>query len=347
MRFLLPSALWLLLLLPCLVCAYFVLQRRRKQALRYASLALIRDALTQGHRLRAHLPGLLFLAAIAVSVLAIARPAAVVSTPSHQRTIVLAMDVSLSMAAEDVAPNRLAAAQAAARTFIASQPRDVRIAVVAFAGHADLVQPPTADHAQAIQAIDHLQLQHHTAIGSGVIAALLTIFPDEGFASNWDIFGSGHVPAADPIPRKREGDAARPQVITPGSHPSAAIVLLTDGRDTFGLPASKVAKFAAERGVRVYTVGFGRPGTTLMDVDGEAADVSFDESALKTLAAGTRGEYFHASTAHELKNVYRNLSGRVVLTKTGTELSALAAAAAAILMLAAGMLSLARSNPLA
>src|SRR5512139_3759252 len=180
MGFLWPQALWLLLAVPLLVGVYLhTLKRRKKAALRLASVGLVRDAMAGLSRLRRHLPPLVFLLALTALIVAIARPTAVITLPSEQRTIVLALDVSLSMRAADVGPNRLAAAREAAKAFVAEQPDDVRIGIVAFAGSASLVQSPTRDRKDLIVAIDQLQLQRHTAIGSGIIVALATIFPDE------------------------------------------------------------------------------------------------------------------------------------------------------------------------
>lgn len=348
MRFIWTQALWLFLALPCVVGVYIVAWRRRHSALRYPSIRLVREAIDTRNRLRPHIPALFLLGALVLCLIAIARPAAIVTTPSQERTIMLAIDVSLSMAAEDIKPSRLQAAQAAAKAFIASQPADVRIGVVAFAGHAYLMQPPTVDHPKASIAIDRLQLQHNTAVGSGLLAALITLFPDDRFADNYDIFGSGSLPVAgDPLRLDRD-QAAAPALDAapaPGAHPSAAIVILTDGADNAGMPSDKAAQFAAERGVRVYTVGFGKPGTT-QTLDGKAMEVGFDEAALKRIAADTRGEYFSAATAQKLNHVYHDLQSRIVLRKTGMELSALFAAAAAILVLIAGGLSLAWCAPI-
>jgi len=292
-------------------------------------------------------PALFLFGAIVLGLIAVARPAAVVTAPSHERTIVLAIDISLSMAAEDVQPNRLAAAQAAAKAFIASQPDDVRIGIVAFASHAYVVQPPSVDRRSASATIDRLQLQHHTAIGSGLVGALMSIFPDDRFAEEYDILGlPSNAVAGDPLRLDRDRVAERlPRApVEPVKDPSAAIVLLTDGADTGGMPTERAAQFAAERGVRVYTVGFGKPGTTQIQ-DGHARESGFDEVTLRKIASSTRGEYFPATTAQQLNHVYRDLRGRIVLRKTGMELSALFAAAAAILVMIAGGLSLAWSGP--
>ena len=191
MSFLAPQYLWLLAFVPAFVVLYFlVLARRKKAALRYASLALVKEALGAGQRLRRHLPPLLLLLAVSGMLLAVARPTAVITLPSEQRTIILAIDVSLSMRATDVEPNRLAAAQEAAKAFIQQQPPDVRLGIVSFAGTALLVQSPTHNREDVVAAIDRLELQRHTAIGSGIIVSLATLFPDDGIDLESMIFGS-------------------------------------------------------------------------------------------------------------------------------------------------------------
>ncbi len=181
MKFLWPEMLWLLLMVPALVAAYFFLLRRKKEdALRYASLSMVKEAMGAGQRFRRHIPPLLFLVALIAMIVAIARPAAVVTLPSQHQTIILAMDVSGSMRATDVEPNRISAAQAAAKAFVAEQPSSVLIGVVSFAATASVVQPPTHNREDILAAIDRFQLQRGTAIGSGIIVSLATIFPEEG-----------------------------------------------------------------------------------------------------------------------------------------------------------------------
>lgn len=347
MTFLWLHALWLLLVLPGLTGVYFVLLHRRNPALRYPTLSQIGAAMTPASRLRRHLPALLLMMSLVASVIAVARPTTVLTLPSEQRTIVLAIDVSLSMAVEDVRPSRIAAAKAAATSFANSLPRDVKLGVIAFAGDADLVQTPTLDHGVAIAAIEDLQLRPGTALGSGVIGSLLTLFPDSGIGGNYDIFGMGRSPLP---PEPSGGDAlhevARPYTAVPaGSYTAAAIILLTDGRSTTGPLPSTAAKLAAQRGVRVYTVGFGQPHTTHVEMEGQTVDVSFDADTLERIASATGAEYFHASTAEELNTVYRRLNGRIAMERQETEVTALLAALAALL-LAAAALSAAWFGPL-
>jgi Ca-activated chloride channel family protein len=333
--------LWLLAAAPALVGAYVLLLRRKKRgALRYASLGLVRDAMGPGQRIRRHIPPLVFLAAMIAAVVAIARPTALITLPSEQRTIILAIDVSLSMRAADIEPNRLAAAQAAAKAFVEEQPVDVRIGIVSFAGTASLVQQPTQNREDLVAAIERLYLQRHTAIGSGIIVSLAAVFPDAGIDLESAIFGRAFArERANAIEGTRKNEKQTFQPVPPGSYPSAAIILLTDGRRTTGPNPIEAAKMAAERGVRVYTVGFGTVGGGTVDIDGWSIYMRFDEETLKAIAETTRAQYFHAGSAADLRKVYESLNARFVLEKKETEIAALFAAAAALLALAAAALS--------
>jgi len=330
MSFLWSGMLWLLLAVPVLVGAYaLLLARKKKAALRYASLGLIKDAMGPGQRIRRHVPPLLFLLAMIATIVAIARPSVVITLPSEERTIILAIDVSLSMRATDVKPSRLAAAQSAAKAFVEEQPPDLRIGIVSFAGTAAVVQPPTRDRKDLVAAIDRFQLQRHTAIGSGIILSLATIFPDEGLDLESVLFGSrGARESARGAPidgaRKAEKKPFKP--VAPGSYSPAAIILLTDGRATTGPEPLEAAKMAADRGVRVYTVGFGTPEGGEVGFEGWSVFMRFDEETLKAIAEITRAEYFYAGSAADLKKVYEALTARLVLEKKETEIAALFAA---------------------
>lgn len=341
MSYLWPEMLWLLLAAPALVGAYvFLLRRKQRSALRYASLSLVKDAIGPGQRIRRHVPPALFLAAMIAALLAIARPSAIVTLPSEQRTIILAIDVSLSMRATDVQPNRLAAAQAAAKAFVAEQPADVRIGIVSFAGTASLVQQPTQNRDDLLAAIDRLQLQRHTAIGSAVIVSLAAVFPDEDIDLESAIFGRGFArDRGAPIEGSRRSEKKPFQPVPPGSYASAAIILLTDGRRTTGPDPVDAAKMAAERGVRVYTVGFGTAAGSAVDIDGWSVYMRFDEDTLKAIAEVTRAQYFHAGNAADLRKVYEALNAKFVLERKETEITAFFVAAAAALALASAALS--------
>lgn len=340
MTFLWPSMLWLLLIVPALVAGYFyVLRRKQKSALRYASLSMVKEALGAGQTLRRHIPPLLFLVALTTMMLAIARPAAVVTLPTQHRTIILAMDVSGSMRATDVQPTRLAASQAAAKAFVADQPSNVRIGVVSFAGTAAVVQMPTQNRDDIVAAIDRFQLQRATAIGSGIIVSLATLFPDAGIDVSSLLYGRN---ARRGLPfdqsNKSENQTFKP--VPPGSYSSAAIILLTDGQRTTGPDSLEAAKMAADRGVRIFTVGFGTKGGETIGFEGWSMRVRLDEETLKAIASVTRGEYFYAGTANDLKKVYESLNARFLLEKKDMEISALFAAAAAVTALVSGVLSL-------
>ena len=334
MTFIWPEMLWALLALPLLVALYaWLLSRRKKTALRYASLSLVKEALGARGAWRRHVPPALLLLALTALLLAAARPAAVIALPSQSQTIMLAMDVSGSMRATDVQPNRLVASQEAAKAFIAELPRSVRIGVVAFAGTAAVVQAPTLSRDDVNASIDRFQLQRATAIGSGIVLSLATIFPDAGIDLG-QITGQRNMPPAP-------GDKPKPPFtpVAPGSYTSAAIILLTDGQRTTGPDPIEAAKMAADRGVRVYTVGIGTKDGETIAFEGWSMRVRLDEETLKNIANITRADYFYAGTAADLKKVYQGLSTRLVVEKKETEISALFAAFGALLVVVAAGLS--------
>src|SRR3954464_8465606 len=315
MNFLWPEALFLALAAPLLAIVFY--SRRPKTV----------PGMARAGRWQKHVPPALYFVALAVAALAAARPTALLTLPSQQRTIILSIDVSLSMRAADVLPTRIAAAQAAAKDFIKDQPGDVRLGIVSFAGTAAVIQQPTHDRDELVAAIDRLQLDRHTAIGSGIIIALAALFPNEGI----DVESFG---------KRGASKSAKPPV-PPGSNPNAAIILLTDGRRTIGPDPLQAARLAADHGVRVYTVGFGSAQGAPIQVEGYSIYMMFDEETLKAIAGLTNAEYFHATSGAELKKVYDNLTAKFVLQREQTEITAFFAAAAAALLIAAAGLSLA------
>ena len=339
MNFLWPQFLWLALALPVLVLLYlWLLRRKKKMAIRYASLSIVRDAMGVGQSVRRHIPPLLFLLAMATLVIAAARPLAVVMLPSNQQTIILAMDVSGSMRAADVQPNRLAAAQNAAKSFLKELPRTVKVGVVAFAGSAQVAQLPTTNREDLVTAIDSFQLQRGTATGNGLVMALSTLFPDAGIGI--DDFAPKSMQRGTPIEQAGKDTKKDFVPVTPGSYTSAAIIMLTDGQRTTGVDPLDAAKMAADRGVRVYTVGVGTVDGETIGFEGWSMRVRLDEDTLKAIANKTQAEYFYAGTAEDLKKVYETLSSRLTVEKKETEISALFALGAAALMLLSAGLSL-------
>ena len=339
MNFIWPQLLWLLLAVPLLVLSYlWLLRRKKKVTLRFASVALVKQAMGKGPGWRRHVPPTLLLAAITVLLVAAARPTAIVKLPSQQETIILAMDVSGSMRATDVLPTRLVAAQEAAKAFIKELPRNVRVGVVSFAGTAAVVQPPTQSREDVVAAIDRFQLQRGTAIGSGMVLSLATLFPDAGIDLS-------QITGARPMPGDKLGkaDKAKADVapVPPGSYSSGAIILLTDGQRTVGPDPMEAAKMAADLGVKVYSVGIGTKDGETIGFEGWSMRVRLDEDTLKNISNMTRAEYFYAGTADDLKKVYQSLSTRLVVEKKETEISSLFAALGALLVVLAAGLSVA------
>ena len=337
MKFLWPEALPLLLLVPVIAALYvWLLRRRKRAAVRYANLPLVREAMGRAAGWRRHVPPLLFLGALTALFVAVARPTAVITLPSQQDVVILAMDVSGSMRATDVEPNRLVASQNAAKAFIAQQPMTTRIGIVSFAGTAALVQPPTQNREELVAAIDRFQLQRATAIGSGIIVSLAAIFPDAGIDISQ--LTSGRDQRALPIDAAKKADKPPHQPVPPGSYASAVIILLTDGQRTTGPDPLDAAKMAADRGVRVFTVGVGTPQGEVIGFEGWSMRVRLDEDTLKKIAGITQGEYFYAGTAVDLKKIYQNLNTRLVFERKETEVSAMfAGLGAALALLAAGL----------
>lgn len=333
-----PQMLWLLLLIPALTVVWIRLVRSRAAlAARYAGLRLTgaAQAPTRWPALRRHLPAGLLLAALTLAIIGIARPRAAIVLPSQQQTILLAIDVSLSMRARDVEPNRMTAAKAAAKAFIEELPRDVKAGIVAFAGTASVVQRPTLNRDELLAAIDRLEMQRGTATGSALVVSLATVFPDEGIDIESMLFdGSQRGGTRPPAPAR---DAGKPRKaftpVEPGSYSSAAIILLSDGRRTTGVDPVAAARMAADRGVRVYTVGIGTLGGGEVDFGGMSVYMRLDEDALKMMAEVTLGEYRYAGTATDLRKVYQGLSTRLTLEKQRTEITFLLTGLAAVLAL--------------
>lgn len=349
MTFLWPSLLWNLLAVPLLVGLYIHLLRRRKAtAVRYASLSMVRQAAGGQATWRRHVPPALFLIGITVLLLAVARPAAVITLASQRAMVLLAMDVSGSMRAADVEPNRMVAAQNAAKEFIKGQPRDVRIGIVSFAGAAFLVQAPTTNKDDLNAAIDRFELQRGTAMGSGLLVSLQTIFPQETFqlpgfggagfggGGYGDPFGGS--PLGEPQPNAAKKPPPAP--VPPGSYASALIIVMTDGQTTTGPDPVEAGRLAADHGVRVFTIGFGSTDGEVVGFGGRYMRAQLDEESLKQVADMTKGQYFRAASAEELKKIYQGLNTQLIKERRETEITAFFAAAAAALMILAAALSM-------
>jgi len=338
MFFLWPQYLWLLPALALLPVAYLWLVRRRgRSALRFSSLGVVHAA-AAGRQWRRHLPPALLLVACFGLLLAAARPVARVSLPWARSTILLAMDISLSMRVSDVKPTRLVAAQEAAKLFLRDLPKDIEVGLVTFAGSSQVAQRATLDRESVVAAIDGFQMQMGTAVGNAIVLSLAELFPEHGIDLGEMTFGS-----------KAQGrsldDKARPppkqlKPVAPASYKSAAIILLSDGRRTTGVDTLEAAKMAAERGVRIDVVGLGTVEGDVSTPDGMAIYMKLDEPTLREVARMTGGEYHHAGTAEKLRSVYEGLGSRVQVMTRETELTGVLALISAVVAMTAAGLSL-------
>ena len=336
MQFLWPEFLWCLVLLPVLVMLYRRRMRRGPAARQLTALRLV----GAGPRWQRHVPPALFLVALTLALLALARPTAPVALPGSRSTILLAMDISRSMRVGDVQPSRMVAAQEAAKAFLAEVPRHIEVGLVTFAGTAQVAQRATIDRPALVGAIDAIQMQYGTAIGNAIVVSLAELFPDHGLDVGDMTFGARGMPRGlDDKAGKGKPPPKEVAPVPPGSYESAAIILLSDGRRTMGVDTLEAAKLAADRGVRIYVVGLGTAdGHTAMS-EGMGIYLQLDEPTLRSVAQITGGEYHHAGTAEALRSVYQKLGSRLQVSKRDTELTALLCLAAAILLAAGAGLS--------
>src|SRR5579859_7087694 len=356
MSLLWPGFLIALVLIPILVAMYvWILRRRRRLAVRYSSLSIVREAVGRQSRWRRHLPFAFFVVALGSLIIALGRPIAIVSVPTDQTTIILAIDVSGSMRFTDISPNRLSAAESAALSFIQQQQAKTQIGIVAFSGFAELLQQPTTDQ-QALEAtIDSLTVGRRTAIGSGILKAL-------------DAIGT-----IDPSVAPSVTDLSlEPTPVPKGDYAPDIIVVLTDGVSNAGPTPQDAAQQAADRGVRVYTIGFGTAngpsgnpfgrrgqgfGNQGFGNQGGLGNQSqggfggggqgfggfrrgIDDVTLKQVADMTGGAYYSAASADELQNVFQNLPTYLILKHETTEISVAFVALGAMLAAIALILAL-------
>ncbi|WP_048438535.1 VWA domain-containing protein [Caenimonas sp. SL110] len=337
MLFLWPQTLWLLLALPLLPVAYlWLLRRRGKAALRYSTLNIVSAA--AGSNWRRHIPPGLLLLALAAMLLAAARPMARIPLPWARSSIMLAMDVSLSMRVTDIKPTRLVAAQVAAKQFLRDLPKEIEVGLITFAGSSQVAQGTTLDREALVAAIDGFQMQMGTAVGNAIVLSLAEMFPDHGIDVGELTFGSRRTGRSLDDRNKPPPKEITP--VAPGSYKSGAIILLSDGRRTTGIDTLAAAKMAADRGVRIYVVGLGTVDGEASSIEGMPIYLKLDEPTLREVARMTGGEYHHAGTAEKLVHVYENLGSRMQVITRETELSGLFALASALLMFTAGLLSL-------
>lgn len=347
--FLSPEWLWLLVLLLPLPALYVLaLRRRATDALRFSDMDRVREAAAGRRAWRRHVPPALLFLALAAMLLAIARPSTVLTLPYQRATVVLAIDISGSMRAADILPDRITVAKEAARTFVAEQPRTTRVGLVAFSTSAMIAAEPTVVRDDVLAAIDDLRPQRFTAAGSGIVAALQAIFPEESLdVSNLStVRGEWAMPSLDePEPDDAsgsDGTAGTRRPVPPGSNAAAIIVLLSDGRTNTGVAPLDAARMAADLGVRVFTVGFGTLAGGTFDFGGGSMRTQLDEETLRGIAEISGGAYFLAKSADDLRKAYESLTTQFVAETRRTEVTALAAALAFLLLVLAVMLRIAR-----
>jgi Ca-activated chloride channel family protein len=348
MEFLAPSMLWLLLTLPLLILIYVLaLRRRKKDAVRFGSLLLMKQALRRAPNWRRHIPPLLFLLALAALMVALARPQMLVNLPARDGTVILLMDVSGSMKATDINPSRLDASKAAARAFMEKQPAGVRVGIVSFSDNASIVQPPTTNRDEVLRSINLLRPQRATAIGVGLLTALDAIFADDAEESMMAAYqyphqqqspGRGSSPPGVPTLTKPVLPTMTP--VPEGTYVPAIIILLTDGENNQYPPPLDIIDQIENRGVRIYTVGLGTPGGAVITNQGQSMRTRLDEATLEKAADLTGGEYYKASSAQDLHSIYENLGMQLVMRSERQEITWGFAAIAMNLFLIAGALSL-------
>ena len=334
MTFIWPIMLVSLLLIPLFVAFYLRRQRQRRENLaKYGSLGLIqesggRQAGGKGTGRRRHVPALLFMAALTVMLVALARPQAVVGIPRIESTVMLTFDVSGSMAAEDMQPNRMEAAKAAAREFVQRQPDTVKIGVAAFSDGGLAVQAPTNDQEAILAAIDRLSPERGTSLGNGILASLEAIL------------GKSQPPAESEDATGETTPVPTPTALPEGTFIPASIVLLSDGENTNAPDPLAAALEAAQRGVRIYTIGIGSPAGATLEIEGFLVFTQLNEGMLQSIAEITEGDYFNAQNEEELRRVYDELDPELVIKAEKMEITSILAGASLIILLLSGLFSL-------
>ncbi|HUS17389.1 MAG TPA: VWA domain-containing protein [Chloroflexia bacterium] len=326
MTFIWPVMLAALMLLPLFVVAYLRMQRRRRRLVeQYGTGGGVQQAANRRLRTRRHLPALLFLLALAILVISLARPETLVSLPRLEGQIVLAFDVSASMAGDDVKPTRLEAAKAAARDFVERQPSGVQIGIVTFSDGGFAAQPPTSDQDAILAAINRLTVQRGTSLAHGIEASLKTI----AAGTNPVLSLSNRTATPTPTPRP----------VPKGSYTSAAIILLTDGENNQSPDPLELAQTAADRGIRIYTVGVGSADGATLHLDGFTVRSRLDETTLRQIADLTGGTYQSADNAADLHTIYDTLNPQLVVKPQTTEITAIFAGAGILVLLLGATLS--------
>ncbi len=353
MAFTWPVMLWGLLALPLLAWGYLLLLRRqRRQAVRLADSHLLARLITPFSPWRRHLPPVIYLGAVLLLTLATARPIAAVPLPVNRAAVILAIDTSKSMIADDVKPTRLEAAKAAAHEVIKAMPKSTLVGLVAFSDYGTVLLPPSTDRVALEEAIARLQPQQATSVGSGILEALRVLprraeFLGERLTRLRSPIPQGPQPPGQgpfgtppPAPSPAPSPGGPDRLLTAADLPAAALVIFSDGVSNLGADPRGAAALAAEAKVKIYAVGLGQPGGTVTTYQGQLVLVPFDPTALQEVARATGGEYFASANPEDLRRIARAVGRAIGWERRRTEMTPLLSAAAVFLMLSGGLLSM-------
>jgi Ca-activated chloride channel family protein len=319
----------LLLLIPLFVVLYIRMQQRRRRfAVSYGGLGVVQGATGRRLGLRRHIPPALFLVGLTILVIALARPQTVVSLPRVEGTVILAFDVSGSMAADDLNPTRMEAAKAAAREFVQQQPRSVLIGVIAFSDSGFAVQVPTNDQEAILTTIDRLTPERGTSLANGILASLNTIA------------AVGAEPAPSLYTNLTPTPTPTPTPVPEGTYTPAVIVLLTDGENNESPDPLEAAQAAADRGVRIHTIGIGSAAGATLNIDGFLVHTQLNEALLQQISELTGGTHYNAENAEDLRTVYENLDPQLVIKPEKIEVTSIFAGTSILVLLIGGTFSL-------
>jgi len=317
--------------IPVLLLSWVAVRRRQHRLLSAFADPHLLPRLGRGARLRfPSLPFFLYLVAIGLLVFASSRPVAAIPVPANRAAVVVALDVSKSMVATDLAPSRLEAAKQAVREFLRSIPRSAKVGLVSFSDYAQVLVRPTTEHQDVLDALERLQPIQATSIGSAILTAVRAL--------------PGRETAGQELLNQQQGTLPLPSPSPPPSAeplPPGAILLISDGVSTFGIDPMQAAEVARRVGVKIYAVGVGTPQGSVQEVDGQLVFIPFDPTGLQRITAITGGRYFYPPTSEDLRRVYRELGRSMAWERQRTEVTFLFAAAGGLFILAGGALSLA------
>lgn len=336
MEFTWPMMLWAVALVPLLWVGHrMLLRRQRRAAERFAEQRLFEQLVVTPPSWQRALPVACYLAGILFLAVGLARPVAAIPLPVNRAALIIAIDTSKSMVATDVSPTRLDAARRAARDLVSIVPRSTKIGIVAFSEYGTVLLAPSTDRQALLDAIDRLQPQSATSVGGGILEAV-RVLPGRArlLGERLDRLASQGSGRPTPPPPSSEPPPSLDEIVP------AAVIIFSDGVNNFGPDPFEAAALARDGKVRIFTIGMGTPGGTVMRIDGQLVLVPFDSSGLERIAQITDGRYFASAGQEELRRVYHQLGRIIGWERTRMEISFLLVGAAGVVLLAGGALSL-------